>query len=274
MQPVLKYPGAKWRLAKWIIERMPEHEGYCEPFFGSGAVFFNKPKSRIETINDIDGNVVRFFQVCRNFPDALAEALYLTPWARMEYENCRGFDVGDVEFARRFAVLCCMAFGSVGADENTGWRNTTGSCNSGGPDNPKLWRRMPALVVQAAERLRDAQIECRPAVTVIKNFDGPEMLFYCDPPYLWETRTKHGPQYAHEMTDEDHVQLLDTLLAARGMVLLSGYDSELYREKLRGWSCEKVTTTGERAVRRTECLWINPAAQERITKQMTIQEVL
>ncbi len=274
MKPILKYPGAKWRLAPWIVERLPAHEGYCEPFFGSGAVFFNKPKSRIETINDIDGNIVRFFEVCRQWPNELAEALRLTPYARKEYESCRAFDVGDVEFARRFAVLCCMAFGAGGADDKTGWRNTTASCKNGGPDNPKLWRRMPELVVQAAERLRDAQIECRPAITVIEEYDGPEMLFYCDPPYLLETRSKHGPQYTHEMTEADHERLLDVLLAAHGMVLLSGYDNDLYRDKLRYWSCEKVATTGERAVRRVECLWINPAARERIARQMNIEEML
>lgn len=269
MEPILKYPGAKWRLAQWIIENMPPHEGYCEPFFGSGAVFFNKPKSRIETINDIDGNVVRFFEVCRQWPDELAEALQLTPYARREYENSLAFDVGDVEFARRFAIRCCMAYGPKYATEKNGWRNSTAAKIRGGPDNPKLWRRLPALVGQAAERLRDAQIECRPALDVIRTYDGPDMLFYCDPPYMAETLPGHDRQYLQDMSEEDHARLLDVLNEASGMVLLSGYDSDLYRDKLRDWRCEKEQTTAGRVARRMECLWINPAAEARMSKQLS-----
>lgn len=51
MRAVTKYPGSKWNLAKWIISHFPPHHSYLEPFFGSGAVLFNKPRSRIETVN-------------------------------------------------------------------------------------------------------------------------------------------------------------------------------------------------------------------------------
>ena len=61
MNAILKYPGAKWGLSKWILSFFPDHHSYLEPFFGSGAVFFHKASSDIETINDLDGNVVNFF---------------------------------------------------------------------------------------------------------------------------------------------------------------------------------------------------------------------
>lgn len=87
MNALIKYPGAKWKLAEKIIEMMPEHHSYLEPYFGSGAVLFNKSPSHIETVNDIDDEVVNFFYCIRTDPERLARLLYLTPYARQEYEN-------------------------------------------------------------------------------------------------------------------------------------------------------------------------------------------
>ena len=96
-------------------------------------------------------------------------------------------------------------------------------------------------------------------------------LIYADPPYVLDTRTKR--HYAHEMKDEQHVQLLDMLNKHSGFVLLSGYDSELYNDCLPGWSkLSKVTTTGA-ATSKEEVLWLNPAVTER-NKQLNIFEVI
>lgn len=264
MTPILKYPGAKWRIAEWIISRMPPHVGYVEPFFGSGAVFFNKPKSSIETIADIDGSVVRFFRTCREQPEALAYAISMTPWSRAEFQQCDicGSQVEDVEAARQFAVRCWMTFGAR-TSRKTGWRHTTGKTQNHGPNNPEMWRRLPDVIVQVAERLRDAQIENRSALDVIVNNDGPEILIYADPPYVKATRTLNGDQYRFEMTEAEHEAMLKALLRHSGMVLLSGYDCELYRDMLRDWTMETMKTKAERGATRTECLWSNPAAQER-----------
>lgn len=88
MTLLLKYPGGKWRIADWIISHFPEHKVYCEPFFGSGAVFFNKQPCYIETINDINGDIVNLFKVCRDYPEELAKAINLTPFARDEFISC------------------------------------------------------------------------------------------------------------------------------------------------------------------------------------------
>jgi DNA adenine methylase len=258
MHQILRYPGAKRRLAEWIIGHMPAHEGYLEPYFGSGAIFFAKQKSRIETINDLDGDVYNFFAVCREHPDELCEALALTPYARQErnaaYERP---DTDDpIEKARRFAVKCWMTFGAF-PNKYNGWRHTTGCRKDGGPDNPKLWKRLPECVAFAAERLRDAQIENRPALDVILAHNGPECLIYADPPYIRDTRTAHHDAYAHEMTDADHEALLRALRSHTGPVLLSGYDHEMYRDMLLDWRIEQKNTTAECAVKRTESLWIN-----------------
>ena len=84
---IIKYPGAKWSIADWIVSLMPPHKSYLEPFFGSGAIFFTKPRSRIETINDMDGEIVNLFRVVRDMPEALERAVALTPYSREEYEK-------------------------------------------------------------------------------------------------------------------------------------------------------------------------------------------
>ncbi len=87
MKAVAKYPGSKWSLAQWITSYFPEHHSYLEPFFGSGAVLFNKPRSHIETVNDLDNNVVNLFQCIREDPRKLASMVYMTPYAREVYER-------------------------------------------------------------------------------------------------------------------------------------------------------------------------------------------
>ncbi|HET8629306.1 MAG TPA: DNA adenine methylase, partial [Thermomicrobiales bacterium] len=106
LQPILKYPGAKWLLAPWIVAQFPPHRVYLEPYFGSGAVLFAKPPAPIELVNDLDSQVVNLFRVIRERPAELAQALALTPWAREEFTraNAEPETTDDVERARLFLV--------------------------------------------------------------------------------------------------------------------------------------------------------------------------
>lgn len=125
IQSVLRYPGAKWVLSKWICDNLPPHEVYLEPFFGSGAVFFGKEPCRTETINDLDGDVVNLFKVIRESTEELCEVVSLTPWARDEYYNSYQCDSSnEVERARVFLVRCWQAFGTR-TGQRSGWRNRT-----------------------------------------------------------------------------------------------------------------------------------------------------
>lgn len=274
MYPVLKYPGAKWRIAEWIIEKMPPHIGYVEPYFGSGAVFFNKAKSQIETISDIDGSIVRFFKVCREQPEELAYALSLTPWSREEFLQSDFCDeqVSDVEAARQFAVRCWQTFGAR-VRCKTGWRHTTARSRNPGPDNPALWRRLPDVIFQVADRLMDAQIENRPAVEVIEHNNGDDILIYADPPYVKATRSLNGDQYKYEMTDSEHVRMLEALLKHTGTVMLSGYNCDMYNDMLTGWEKHAIRTTAERGVPREEVLWCNEKCAE-YHKQIRFSDIL
>ena len=272
MDPILKYPGAKWRLAQWIIAFLPPHESYLEPFFGSGAVLFNKAPSRIETINDLDGDIVHFFKMCRTYPNELADALCLTPWSRDEREAAYEPSTDNIERARRFAVRCWQTFGAS-PNQSNGWRHTTGKARNGGPDNPKLWARLPQCIRDASERLLNVQIENRPALEVIRQHNGENVLIYADPPYMKRTRNAHGDSYHYEMSDADHKELLQSLVAHTGMVVLSGYDSELYNKTLQGWHKEIKATQAERGAKRMECLWLNPSCAERLPIEISLDEM-
>jgi Site-specific DNA methylase len=254
---ILHYPGSKWSMAEWIISHMPPHQTYLEPFFGSGAVFFNKPPSPLETINDIDGDVVNLFRVIRDRPDELARLVYWTPYSREEYYNSYQLGgVDELERARRFLVRCWMARSGVTANK-TGWRNRIVSDRK---DGTQKWFDLPEIIIKTAERLKFAQIEQQPALELIRRYKREDVLIYADPPYPLETRS--GRMYKNEMTDADHAELLDVLDAHPGPVLLSGYANELYDTRLRHWNREERRVLAEAGQIRTEVLWINPVAAE------------
>lgn len=251
MQPILKYPGAKWRLADWIINQMPDHKVYLEPFFGSGAVFFNKPPVGIETINDIDGRVVNLFRVIRDKPGELAMLVEFTPWARDEYVDSYNETDSDLENARKFLVRCWQAF-ATRTGYKTGWRHSAqGQC----PNMPEQWVNLPERILAVADRLKHVQIENADAVELIKKHNDKNVLIYADPPYTLDTRDKGI--YAFDMDTSQHEILLEALLNHKGYVILSGYDNPLYKTKLKGWRTVRHNALAERGQIKEEVLWLN-----------------
>lgn len=253
--PILKYPGSKWRLADWIVQHMPPHQHYIEPFFGSGAVFFTKYPSPHEVINDLDHQVVNLFRVIRTQGEALAAAIEMTPWSRAEFELSYQDVDAEFERARRFLVRCWQMNGTRTNGHRSGWRNR-GKAES---STVSLWQRLPAELLKVARRLKDAEIECRPAVEVIRRYNAANCLIYADPPYVLSSRTG-GKAYRHEMPDDEHLALLDALDEHPGPVLLSGYTTSLYEERLPHWYRIQTTTQAEKGLERTEVLWLNEAA--------------
>lgn len=126
MKPVLKYPGAKWRIARDIVQLIPEHHTYVEPYFGSGAVFFSKDASPIELINDLDNNVPNLFRCIRDYPDELAKAVATTPYARYEYERAfeaiKAYSPG-IQTALDFLITCWQGHGFRTNGYRVGWKN-------------------------------------------------------------------------------------------------------------------------------------------------------
>lgn len=263
MKAFVKYPGSKWGLAGWIIGYFPEHHSYLEPFFGSGAVLFNKPRSHIETVNDLDGNVVNLFEWIKHDPERLAHEIYYTPYARQAYEEAFSSMPEDgLQQAVNFCIRLNMGHGFRTNGEKVGWKNDVQGRE--GAYAVKYWRDLPGKIKEATERLREVQIECMPATELIKRFNYPNVLIYADPPYVLSTR--HGKQYRCEMSDKDHEDLLAVLLEHKGPVLISGYDNALYNDRLQGWYRKEAISYSQTASRKTEVLWMNfePAEQIRL----------
>ena len=279
LQPVLRYPGAKWGIAPWIIHHFPVHEAYVEPFFGSGAVLLRKSISRTELVNDIDGNVCAFFRVLRDRPEDLARSLALTPYAREELHLARADDVApddDLEKARRLAIACWQTRGGALNRRHPGWRfDIHGAATK---SLAATWAMLPERVVLAAARFQRVAIENRPALHVLElaRERGRETLIYADPPYLGRRLPNGGAAqqfrlYLHEMSEAEHIELLEALDRHPGPVVLSSYPSTLYSERLAHWSSVMRTTKNQVNENRTEVLWLNPVAARQIALPLAFE---
>lgn len=254
MKAIFKYPGSKWGTARWIIGFFPEHHSYLEPFAGSLAVLMNKPRSNIETVNDLDGDAVNLFEWIRRDPERLAHEIYWTPYSRRVYEDA--FDRRPEDSLGRavnFYIRLNMGHGFRTNGEREGWKNDVQGRERAYAAQD--WGSLPERIMQAAERLRGVQIENRPAVELIKRFNYENVLIYCDPPYMLETR--HGKQYRHEMDEKDHQELLEAVLGHKGKVILSGYGTPLYDSRLKGWHREETVCRTFSGSRKREVLWMN-----------------
>ena len=268
MNTVLKYPGSKWSSAGWIISNFPagyEKMTYLEPFFGSGAVFFNKERSAIETINDLDGNVVNLFKAIRDFPEELARLIELTPWSRSEYRMSYEMTGEPIEDARRFLVRCWMAIGTKTSDIS-GWSNNIKPGDSG----VSRWEKLYESIICTSKRLKNqtrklVQIENMSAKELIARYNRPYVFIYCDPPYVLSTRS--GRIYAKEMTDKDHIELLEILMKHPGPIMISGYETELYSNFLQGWHKQTKISRCGFGKQSTEVIWMN---YEPEMKQMSL----
>jgi DNA adenine methylase len=257
-RPVLRYHGGKWRLASWVISHFPAHRTYVEPFGGAASVLLRKPRAYAEVYNELDGEIVNVFRVLRDRPTELRDAARLTPFAREEFELSYEPSDDPVEQARRTIFRSMAGFGSPAASGyRTGFRaNSNRSHTTPAHD----WRNWPDQVERFAERLRGVVIECKPAVEVMAQHDGPQTLHYVDPPYVHTTRTTTEKGYRHEMTDEDHRTLAATLHHAQGAVVLSGYACGLFDELYGAWRCVERHALADGARKRTETLWLNEVA--------------
>lgn len=262
--PPFAYFGGKTSAAARIVDHLPPHFHYVEPFAGSLAVLLAKPRSRMETANDLDGAVMTFWRVLRDRPLELARACHLTPHSRAEWESSADLDVADdLELARR--VWTRLSQSRTGRLVRTGWRHyvAPGDVRTAFPGYLDGYvGRMAA----AAERLHHVTLECRPALELVERYGASEdVLLYVDPPYVGSVRWSGDSAYRFEMRDEDsHRELAAALHQCRAAVVLSGYASDLYDlELFPDWHrTEFASGTGQGVdgwSNRTEVLWCNRA---------------
>lgn len=272
-RPALRWHGGKWILAPWIIAQFPPHRIYVEPFGGAMSVLLRKERSYAEVYNDLDTRVVSFFRVLRDEAKAarLVRALELTPFAREEFADTITPCDDDVEDARRFAARSFMGFGSNAHNRAAGFRANS---NRSGTTPAHDWASYPDALRLTIARLRGVVIENRDAKAVMAAHDGPDTLHYVDPPYVLSTRSDPTKDYAHELTDAQHGELLAFLQTLEGMVVLSGYPHPLYDDALKGWARMQRKALADGAKKRIEVLWINPAAQRRQTSPHLISHAM
>jgi DNA adenine methylase len=230
------YYGGKAGLAPQIVALMPEHRVYMEPFFGSGAVFFCKPRARFEIINDLDDSIVTFFRLLRERPEDLERVCTLTPHARTEFASAVLAEAPDeLELARRFWVRVNQSFAKT-PGQQSGWSITTARTQT----VPALIRSRITRFAAVADRLLDVSIENCDAVDLIDRLATPDTLIYCDPPYLAETRRGRDRQRPGDYRCDmgmavDHERLAEQLHATPAAVMLSGYHSPLYEDLYSDW---------------------------------------
>lgn len=263
---VLGYYGSKVRAAARIIDLLPEHQAYVEPFCGSLAVLLAKPRAgRFETVNDLDADLMTFWRVLREQPLELERVCALTPHSRAEYAACWPITepVSDLERARRVWVK--LAQGRGGQLRPTGWRHHQ-QAHGRSSSMPRTLDGYVSRFAMVAERLRGVSLESMPALELIERYGrGADTLMYVDPPYLMSTRSRTG--YRHEMHSQDeHRELAAALQGLAAAVVVSGYASPLYDEIYDGWHRAEVSAyTGQGNNgdgERTEVLWSNRPFKE------------
>jgi len=271
-RPVVRWHGGKFRLAPWIISHMPPHEAYTEAFGGAASVLLQKARSRIEIYNDLDIDIVNLFRVLRDPNDAarLIKLLELTPFSRVEFAESLEPCEDIIEQSRRVVVRAFMGFGSNACasisrgELTTGFRGLSRQSTKQ-PAND--WATHAEALWAVVERMRGVTIENADARDILADHDSKTTLHYVDPPYLPEVResgSKVGRmyrRYRHELGAPGHQTLIEALRGLKGMVLLSGYRSDIYETMLTGWKRFDTTTFADGARKRVESLWLNPRAQ-------------
>jgi DNA adenine methylase len=274
LDPPLKWHGGKHYLARRIVALMPPHLHYVEPYFGGGAVLLARDpeepslwqpphQGTSELVNDINGRLINFWRVLRDPVafEAFRRNVGAIPFARVEWEAAHAHQYGGkdaVADAAAFFVDCRQSRSGLMKGFTPITRSRTRRRMNG---NVSEWLTAVDGLADVHGRLRRVCIENMPALELIRREDRPDTLFYCDPPYLHETR-ESKEAYAFEMSGQDHRDLLEALRACKSKVMLSGYPSALYDEALAGWTRHAFdlpnnAAGGKAKAREIEVLWCN-----------------
>src|SRR5690554_1489832 len=259
----LRWHGGKSYLAPWIINHFPSREDYThylEPFAGGLSVLFqHDPTNKAEAINDIHTELTNFWTVLRDHSESLITALLLTPLSQNEWSESFTPEDTPLDRAVAFFVRYRQSRQGLGASYCT----PTIRLRRGMNEQVAAWINAVDGLPDAYDRLRRVEIRNMDALAFIRSYDHPKALFYLDPPYLHETRTTPNA-YDHELTTEDHRNLLQCLANIQGRFILSGYPSPLYTEQRQraDWNVyyktiDNKSSNSSAKPNRTECLWTN-----------------
>jgi DNA adenine methylase len=265
---LIRWVGGKGKQLRQLLPFIPDSRVYVEPFGGGASVLLNKPRSEVEVYNDLDESLINLFYVIRD-PVQFSEFANLigwTPYSRRAFEDSRDHE------SEPDAVLRAVKFYTVLNQSISGKRLATKSdwSRAKSANVAERWFLRQEKLGLLHERLKYVQIECRDALDILEEWDSPETVFYCDPPYVLDTRKKQK-YYAVELDDEYHYELCERLKLVEGMVVLSGYNHPIYQTLMdHGWMADSyaemaaatLLQKGEERDPRQEIVWRNPACVE------------
>jgi len=225
--PVIWY-GGKNKMAKHILPLLPPHRIYVEPFGGGANVLLQKEPSPVEVYNDIHKGLYSLFYVLRDkdLTIELQRLLTLTMYSRNEFEACRDWqnETDILQKAYKFFVINRQSFGGT----NHSWGRIINTSAKGMASTNSKWLGIIDSLPQLHERWQRVQVDSLDFKKCIKDYDTPDTLFYLDPPYVLETRSKD--KYKHDLVVEDHEELIDLILSSKGKFVISGYNNQLYKK--------------------------------------------
>ena len=226
MKPPIPRMGGKSKLRKTILERIPEHICYVEPFFGAGWVYFGKEPSKVEVINDIDKELINMFRMIKYHAPEIERVLEYEFSGRdmfEEYKHCTVEYLTEIQRAVRFLYLISQSF--AGKGETFGYGTTSKPA-------PQIFYQ--GVLRDIKERLRNTYVENKSFEDIIKRYDRPHSFFFCDPPYF-ETAG-----YGNEFGEQEHLLLGETLSQIKGKFMVTINDHPKVREWYKDFNIEEV----------------------------------
>lgn len=267
----IKRHGGKAYLASKIRALFPPHTRYCEPFFGSGAVLFSGDGEGVaEYANDLDYELSHFWQVLSDVElwNEFFDKAQMTPFSKPHFIGSK-FRLAlerlqpssdPVGAALAFFIRNRQSRQALGKDFAT----PTTRLRRGMNEQVSAWLSAVDGLPEFHQRLRRVEIRCQPALDFIRELDGPETLFYCDPPYMHETRSTTKEYGEYEMSEQDHAKLLIVLSEIKGKFCLSGYRSKLYDQAAIDYKWRRVdfeipnqASSAKTKERKAESVWMN-----------------
>lgn len=275
MRSPLAWFGGKGSMIGKLLPLIPHHDSYVEVFGGAASLLFAKAPMPLEIYNDIDSGLIDFFSVLKS--DELLQEFqrlaHFTPYSRELFEQYRQTWATQDDLVTRayqWFVVCRMSFsGNFGSS----WSYSRSVQGRVLVQTVSRWLGAINGLSEVYGRLMTVQIEHADWSDIIKRYDKPDAFLYFDPPYIHSTRS--AGKYAHEMSDEDHRDLVESLLNLRGKAMVSGYNHEIYQPLVdNGWIRHEWKTSAMAAGRtratgiigdgtatkkqpRIECVWVN-----------------
>ncbi|MDI9864455.1 DNA adenine methylase [Flectobacillus sp. DC10W] len=259
MKTPIAYYGGKQSMLKEILPRIPEHKVYVEPFFGGGAVFFSKPQSGFEVINDINNNLITFYKVLKYDFEALQHRIDETFHSREQHTVAKREYIQSLKNIESPLVTAWAVWVqtnlSFGSKINSGFGyDRFGSCAL------RIFNKKNDFTSEYQERMRKVTIECYDALKVIKAYDSEDAFFYIDPPYV---SSDQGHYKGYD--SDDFVRLLDLCGSLKGKFLLSSYPETILDEYIQNynWKHERIVKNlsvdgkKNKGKKKTECLTWN-----------------